>query len=175
MNKESVTKRFRPVIRLGLSGAIIAGLSVIGAVGVGALDAQTAWAGTTCSSTVSLNSGFGYTYLTATGEVIGLNGSGCSTSANPVKITFLPLYSPSFSGAGDYIHETVTPSCPGADPHDCTFTFSTSWPSSYNQIYLTAKDATLGTGANSIQEQIQFAANQAATGAGYTLSFSMWT
>ena len=173
MNKEGVTKRLRPGIRLSLSAAIIAGLSVLGA---GALDAGTAWAGpVSCASTVSLNSTFGYTYLTATGEVIGLNGSGCSTSAKPVKITFLPLYSPSFSGAGDYIHETVTPSCPGAAPHDCTFSFSASWPSAYNQIYLTAKDATLGTGANSDQEQIQFAANQAATGASYTLSFSMWT
>ena len=174
MNKEGVTKRFRPVIRLGLSGAIIAGLGVIGA---GALDAQTAWAGNpvSCSSTVALNNTYGYTYLKATGEVIGLSGSGCATSANPVEIFFSPLYSPSFLGAGNIIHETVTPSCPGATPHDCTFSFSTSWPSGYNQIYLTAGDAVEGTGADVGQEQIQFIARQAATGAGYTLSWSMWT
>ena len=174
MNKQGVTKRSRPVIRLGLSGAIIAGLSVIGA---GALDAQTAWAGNpvSCASTVSLNTTYGYTYLTATGEVIGLSGSGCATSANPVEIFFNPLYSPSFTGAGDIIHETVTPSCPGGTPHDCTFSFSTTWPSTYNHIYLTAEDAVLGTGANAGQEQIQFIAHQAATGVGYTLSWSMWT
>ena len=163
----------RPGIRLSLSAAIIAGLSVLGA---GALETGTASANPpSCASTVSLNSTFGYTYLTATGEVIGLNGSGRSTSANPVKITFLPLYSPSFSGAGNYIHETVTPSCPGSAPHDCTFSFSTSWPSAYNQIYLTAKDATLGTGADRTKSRFSSRPIKRRLVPGDTLSFSMWT
>lgn len=56
--------------------------------------AGAASAGPVCASTVRLNSTYGYTYLTATGEVIGLSAKRCSTSSHTVKVTFSPLSGP---------------------------------------------------------------------------------
>ena len=78
MNKECVTKRLRPGIRLSLSAPIIAGLGVLG---VGALDAGTAGANTSvvaawssfllpAPSAVSLSTSYGYSYLTAYGLIV---------------------------------------------------------------------------------------------------------
>jgi hypothetical protein len=178
MNKESVTKRLRPGIRLGLSGAIIAGLSVLGA---GALEAGTAGANTiggggviklppTCPSTVSLSTTYGYTYLIASGDVVGLSGSGCSTSSHPVTITL-----PNLLSSSDVIspQETVTPNCPATAPTDCTFSFSFSLES---PLYLTEAEAVAAyPDVTPAQFKVQFVANQAATGAGYTLTFWLWT
>ncbi len=186
MNKESVTKRLRPGIRLGLSGAIIAGLSVLGA---GALEAGTAGAintggggvikpPPTCPSTVSLSTTYGYTYMIATGNILSLSGSGCSTSSHPVTITLPHMYNTSGVLSPT---DTVTPSCPATAPTDCTFSFSFSvgTASVGSFLYLTEAEAeayTPGRGELSpYQYEVQFVANQPATGASYTLSFWLWT
>ena len=161
------TKIARSVL-VGLAAVAVSGMGVVGFAG-------TASAGPVCASTVRLNSTYGYTYLTATGEVIGLSGKGCSTSSHTVKITFIPLYGPSSTGPGDLLSVSRTPSCPVAAPKDCSFSFSTSWPASLNGVYLTSADAVKAYGTGSVKEQVQFAAVQAATGYQYTLSFSLWT
>ncbi len=194
MNKECVTKRLRPGIRLSLSAAIIAGLSVLG---VGALDAGTAGANTSggggvvklppsCPSAVSLSTSYGYSYLTAYGLIVGLSGSGCSTSSHPVTIT-LPNVMTLPSGEWNP-QDTVTPNCPVTAPTDCTFSFSFSASGGFigspisnveveAPLYLTEAYAAAagGHGAGDAEQfKVQFVANQAATGAGYTLTFSLW-
>jgi len=108
----------------------------------------------------------------ASGLVVGLSGSGCSTSANPVTITapYVRVASPVSP------QDTVTPSCPISAPHDCTFSFSFSVNS---PLYLTEADAVAYTPYDGelspYQFKVQFVANQPATGASYTLSFWLWT
>ena len=182
MNKESVTKRLRPGIRLSLSAAIIAGLSVLGA---GALDAGTAGAITlggggvvklppSCPSAVSLSTSYGYTYDTANGQVISLSGSGCSTSSDPVTITIpyvdgsLPEYSPPQLNP----QETLTPNCPRTAPTDCTFSFSLYL---VEPLFLTeAEGVAVYPNVSPEQITVQFVAKQAATGAGYTMTFGLY-
>jgi hypothetical protein len=175
MNTQGVTHRLRPGIRLSLSAAIIAGLSALGA---GALDAGTAGANTSgggsvaklpasCPSAVSLSTRYGYRYLKATGQIVGLSGSGCSTSSHPVTISIPYLVSSS---------KTVTPSCFVTAPTDCTFSFSFS---QVFNLYLTEADAVAYTPGNGelspYHVKVQFVANQPATGASKTVSFRLWT
>ena len=160
------TKIARSVL-VGLAAVAVSGMGVVGFAGA-------ASAGS-CASTVRLNSTYGYTYLTATGEVIGLSGKGCSTSSHTVKVTFIPLYGPSSTGPGDLLSVSQRPSCPVAAPKDCSFSFSTSWPAYLNGVYLTSADAVKAYGTGAVKEPVQFVAVQAATGYQYTLSFSLWT
>jgi hypothetical protein len=146
-------------------------LSGMGLVGF----AGAAHAGPVCASTVRLNSAFGYTYLTATGEVIGLSGKGCSTSSHTVKVFFSPLYGPSSTGPGDLLSVSKKPSCPASAPKNCSFSFSTSWPAYLNGLYLTSAEAVRAYNTGAVQEQVQFLAVQAAMGYQYTLSFAFWT
>jgi hypothetical protein len=155
-------------VLVGLAAVALSGMGFVGFVGA-------ASAGPVCASTVRLNSTFGYTYLTATGEVIGLSGKGCSTSSHTVKVTFVPLYGPSSTGGGDLLSVSKKPSCPVAAPKDCSFSFSTSWPASLNGVYLTSADAVRAYGAGAAKEQVQFVAVQSAAGYEYTLSFGLWT
>ncbi len=190
MNKEGVTQRMRPGIRLSLSAAIIAGLSVLGA---GALGAGTAGANTTggggvvklppsCPSAVSLSTSYGYSYLTGSGLIVGLSGSGCSTSSHPVTITLPNVWVDTSSG---FISPqvTVAPSCPITAPTDCTFSFSFSGSvfvaqdvaHGGAQLYLTEADAAASEpGVPPAQFKVQFVASQPATGAGYSLNFFLW-
>ena len=94
---------------VGLAAVAVSGMGFVGFAGA-------ASAGPVCASTVRLNSTYGYTYLTATGEVIGLSGKGCSTSSHTVKVTFVPLYGPSSTGPGDLLSVSLKPSCPAAAP-----------------------------------------------------------
>lgn len=159
-----------------IARSVLVGLAAVAVSGVGfVVFAGAASAGPVCASTVRLNSTYGYTYLTATGEVIGLSGKGCSTSSHTVKVTFVPLYGPSSTGPGDLLSVSLKPSCPAATPKDCSFSFSTSWPAGLNGVYLTSADAVRAYSTGAVQEQIQFAAIQAATGYEYTLSFALWT
>jgi len=180
MNKESVTNRLRPGIRLGLSSAIIVGLSVLGAGALAAGPAGAAATGgggsgpikqpVTCSSAVSLGTTYGYTYVIATGEVVSLSGSGCSTSANPVTVTFEDeVVSP---GRYPNVMEQVTPSCPITAPHDRTFSYSLSV--SNTRLYLTAAEADKVVPGNEFEDQSELVASQPATGASYSLSFILW-
>ena len=190
MHQESATQRRRPGIRLSLSAAIIAGLVVLGA---GALEAGAAGAITTggggvvklppsCPSAVSLSTSYGYTYLTGSGLIVGLSGSGCSTSSHPVTITLPNVWVSTSSG---YVSPlvTVTPSCPVTAPTDCTFSFSFSSSVfvapgvAHNgaQLYLTEADAAAAEpGVPAAQYKVQFVASQPATGAGYSLNFTLW-
>ena len=104
------TKIARSVL-VGLAAVVVSGMGFAGA----------ASAGPVCASKVRLNSTYGYTYLTATGEVIGLSGKGCSTSSHTVKVTFSPLYGPASTGAGDLLSVSQKPSCPGGAPKRLQF------------------------------------------------------
>jgi hypothetical protein len=158
-----------------IARSVLVGLAAVAVSGTGFLGFAGAASARSCASTVRLNSTYGYTYLTATGEVIGLSGKGCSTSSHTVKVTFVPLYGPSSTGPGDLLSVSLKPSCPAAAPKDCSFSFSTSWPAGLNGVYLTSADAVRAYSTGAVQEQIQFVAIQAAAGYEYTLSFALWT
>jgi hypothetical protein len=162
------TKIARSVL-VGLAAVAVSGMGFVGFAGAASAGPVS------CASTVRLNSTYGYTYLTATGEVIGLSAKGCSTSSHTVKVTFIPLYGPSSTGPGDYLSVSKRPSCPVAAPKDCSFSFSTNWPANLNGVYLTSADAEKAYGTGAVKELLQFAAVQAATGYKYTLSFDLWT
>jgi hypothetical protein len=135
-----------------------------------------------CPSAVSLSTSYGYTYLTGSGLIVGLSGSGCSTSSHAVTITLPNVETDPSAVINPKV--TVTPNCPPTAPTDCTFSFSFSSPDGFigfldvgpalALLYLTEADAAAATNSAGSQFTVQFVASQPATGAGYTLTFYLW-
>lgn len=173
MNKPSPTKRITRTVRTALAAAAMAGVGIAGAGIAGAsvigspIGPITRFPVITCPAPVSLSTTYGYTYNTSTDEVLSLSGSGCSQSANPVKVSV---------NAGEGWSTTVTPKLvPGTLEYTFSFTDSSKNLFEAGPYYLNAAKATAAETARQPQPfAITYSASQAATGGSSSIWFTLY-
>jgi hypothetical protein len=194
MSKLDLIQNIKRTISVGVAAAAVGGLGIValagsapaGATVVNTIPVKVVFP--TCPSAVSVSTTYSYSYtnvstpgLTGSGLITSLSGSGCSRSANPVKITIPAL---------GYT-TTVTPTPDGPLAYSFSFTDShvvgetavsnTDLEVAYG-LYLTQNAAnalnpcgsTFGS-FGSTPVTINYDASQAATGGTSSMWFTLWS